>query len=83
MQAWQTPIPPQLAPMPAVLALSRRFTGVKVGVERAVKLREVEDEGLEDYFAAKYTVGRPRWASTLRSPMMPSECNSTRIHICR
>ena len=45
-----------------------------VGVERAVKQREVEDEAVGDYLTAKCTVGKPRWASGLWSAVMPSVC---------
>ena len=50
------------------------------GRERAVKLREVEDEAVGDYLAAKCTVGRPRWTSGLWSAVMPSLCYCTHIN---
>lgn len=49
------------------------------GRERAVKLREVEDEAVGDYLTAKCTAGRPRWTSGLWSAMMPSVCYRTHI----
>lgn len=51
------------------------------GRERAVKLREAEDEAVGDYLTAKCTVGRPRWTSGLWSAVMPSVCYRTHIEI--
>lgn len=42
-----------------------------------MKLREVEDEAVGDYLAAKCTVGRPRWTSGLWSAVMPTVCYGT------
>ena len=42
--------------------------------ERAVKLREVEDEPRGDYLTVKCNVGRPRWSMGLCSAVMPSVC---------
>lgn len=46
-----------------------------------MKLREVEDEAVGDYLAAKCTVGRPRWTSGLGSAVMPRVCYWTHIKI--
>lgn len=52
---------------------------MEVGIERAVKLREVEDEAVGDYLTAKCTTGRPRWTSGLWFAAMPSVCYRKRI----
>lgn len=46
-----------------------------------MRLREVEDEAVGDYLAAKCTVGRPRWTSGLWSAVMPRVCYWTHIKI--
>lgn len=46
-----------------------------------MKLREVEDEAVGDYLAAKCTVGRPRWTSGLWSAVMPTVCYGTYTYI--
>lgn len=44
-----------------------------------MKLREVEDEAVGDYLAAKCTAGRPRWTSGLWSAAMPRVCYRTHM----
>lgn len=46
-----------------------------------MKLREVEEEAVGDYLAAKCTVGRPRWTSGLWSAVMPTVCYGTYTYI--
>lgn len=46
-----------------------------------MKLREVEDEAVGDYLAAKCSVGRPRWTSGLWSAVMPTVCYGTYTYI--